>query len=137
MRAVCSRPVSCSHNGRHAVSSAAGVVSGSVSGAVATCSATFTEPQSSAAQNSQVSNSSMDNDCPVCLQPFSHPIKLPCSHVFCYLCAKGFASQHGRYIKDSYQNIINFLQYYCFVFHTLIPNEIYEAPSKLFCCNLR
>ncbi|XP_022700972.1 uncharacterized protein LOC111267172 isoform X2 [Varroa jacobsoni] len=96
VRAVCSRPVSCSHNGRHAVSSAAGVVSGSVSGAVATCSATFTEPQSSAAQNSQVSNSSTDNDCPVCLQPFSHPIKLPCSHVFCYLCAKGFASQHGR-----------------------------------------
>ena len=27
-------------------------------------------------------------DCPVCLQTCIHPVKLPCSHIFCYLCVK-------------------------------------------------
>ncbi|OQR76134.1 E3 ubiquitin-protein ligase RNF146-like [Tropilaelaps mercedesae] len=53
-------------------------------------------PSQAATQDGLVSGSSSDHDCPVCLQPFSHPVKLPCSHIFCFLCAKGFANQHGR-----------------------------------------
>lgn len=27
-------------------------------------------------------------DCAICLQPFVQPVRLPCSHIFCFLCAK-------------------------------------------------
>ena len=33
--------------------------------------------------------------CPVCYQKFSYPVKLPCGHVFCYLCVKGFSATHA------------------------------------------
>ncbi|VDM17001.1 unnamed protein product [Hydatigera taeniaeformis] len=36
------------------------------------------------------------NDCPICLQPFLQPVKIPCGHVFCYLCIKGSASHRRR-----------------------------------------
>lgn len=32
-------------------------------------------------------------DCPVCLLPSTYPVRLPCSHVFCFLCAKGSGSR--------------------------------------------
>lgn len=28
-------------------------------------------------------------ECPICLQSCVHPVELPCSHIFCYLCIKG------------------------------------------------
>lgn len=30
-------------------------------------------------------------DCPVCIQRCVHPVKLPCGHIFCFLCMKGVA----------------------------------------------
>lgn len=30
-------------------------------------------------------------ECSVCLQPCLHPVQLPCTHIFCFLCVKGFA----------------------------------------------
>jgi len=35
-------------------------------------------------------------ECPVCLQPCSYPVQLPCSHVFCFLCVKGVAGRNRR-----------------------------------------
>lgn len=32
------------------------------------------------------------DECSVCLDIPVHPVTLPCSHIFCYLCAKGLAS---------------------------------------------
>ncbi|XP_054720986.1 E3 ubiquitin-protein ligase RNF8-like isoform X2 [Uloborus diversus] len=34
--------------------------------------------------------------CAVCLNEYRFPIKLPCSHTFCFLCAKGFILRNGR-----------------------------------------
>ncbi|XP_057329123.1 E3 ubiquitin-protein ligase RNF146-like isoform X1 [Microplitis mediator] len=35
-------------------------------------------------------------ECAVCLQTCVHPARLPCSHVFCYLCVKGVANQSKK-----------------------------------------
>jgi E3 ubiquitin-protein ligase RNF146 len=37
-----------------------------------------------------------DLDCAVCLQPSVHPVRLPCGHLFCYLCVKGIAFLGGK-----------------------------------------
>ncbi|XP_057368407.1 E3 ubiquitin-protein ligase rnf146-like [Daphnia carinata] len=41
-------------------------------------------------------NSSTVIECAVCLQTCIHPVKLPCTHIFCYLCVKGVAFQSKR-----------------------------------------
>jgi len=38
----------------------------------------------------------MTAECPVCLQPCVFPVKLPCSHIFCFLCLKGVAGRNRR-----------------------------------------
>ncbi|XP_055598766.1 E3 ubiquitin-protein ligase RNF146-A-like [Uranotaenia lowii] len=35
-------------------------------------------------------------ECPVCLQTCIHPARLPCGHVFCFLCVKGVAFKSRR-----------------------------------------
>ncbi|KAG7199167.1 hypothetical protein KM043_018051 [Ampulex compressa] len=35
-------------------------------------------------------------ECAVCLQPCVHPARLPCNHIYCYLCIKGVANQSKR-----------------------------------------
>lgn len=35
-------------------------------------------------------------ECAVCLQTCVYPARLPCSHIFCFLCLKGIASQSRR-----------------------------------------
>ncbi|XP_076016359.1 E3 ubiquitin-protein ligase RNF146-B-like [Genypterus blacodes] len=41
------------------------------------------------------SSSSSSPECSICLQSCVHPVRLPCCHVFCYLCVKG-ASWHSK-----------------------------------------
>ena len=36
------------------------------------------------------------DECSVCLDDPVHPVTLPCSHVFCYLCGKGLTRQEGH-----------------------------------------
>jgi len=36
------------------------------------------------------------DECAVCLDQPVHPVTLPCSHIFCYLCAKGLTRQAGN-----------------------------------------
>ncbi|CAB3363126.1 Hypothetical predicted protein [Cloeon dipterum] len=36
-----------------------------------------------------------DEQCSICLQEMEIPFQLPCSHVFCYMCAKGLAKTCG------------------------------------------
>lgn len=38
----------------------------------------------------------MDIECAVCLQPSIHPVRLPCNHIFCFLCVKGVTIQSQR-----------------------------------------
>ncbi|XP_035472743.1 E3 ubiquitin-protein ligase rnf146-like isoform X1 [Scophthalmus maximus] len=40
-------------------------------------------------------DSSATLDCAICLQSCIHPVRLPCLHVFCFLCVKG-ASWHSK-----------------------------------------
>ena len=35
-------------------------------------------------------------ECSVCLQPSYYPVKLPCGHIFCFLCIKGVALRSKR-----------------------------------------
>ena len=35
-------------------------------------------------------------ECVVCLQLCHHPVKLPCNHIFCFLCIKGVAARSHR-----------------------------------------
>lgn len=41
------------------------------------------------------SSSTTTPECAICLQTCVHPVRLPCCHVFCYLCVKG-ASWHSK-----------------------------------------
>ncbi|GAB6029856.1 hypothetical protein CHUAL_005565 [Chamberlinius hualienensis] len=35
-------------------------------------------------------------ECPVCLQNCVHPVRLPCGHIFCFLCIKGATNLSKR-----------------------------------------
>ncbi|XP_071837939.1 E3 ubiquitin-protein ligase rnf146-like isoform X2 [Apostichopus japonicus] len=54
-------------------------------------------------------------ECPVCLQPCIHPVKVPCGHVFCFLCVKGAANQSQR----------------CALCRQAIPPSFLECPTLL------
>ena len=54
-------------------------------------------------------------ECPVCLQPCIHPVKLPCLHVFCFLCVKGAANQSKR----------------CALCRRLIPINFFNEPTLI------
>lgn len=53
-------------------------------------------------------------DCAICLQPFVQPIQLPCSHTFCFLCAKGIALQRQP----------------CALCRTVIPLDFLTKPGQ-------
>ncbi|XP_056634175.1 E3 ubiquitin-protein ligase rnf146-like [Diorhabda sublineata] len=54
-------------------------------------------------------------ECAVCLQKCIHPAKLPCGHIFCFLCVKGFANQNKK----------------CAMCRQEIPRDFIEQPNLL------
>ncbi|CAK8675956.1 unnamed protein product [Clavelina lepadiformis] len=52
-------------------------------------------------------------ECAICLQQCMQPVQLPCSHVFCFLCAKGTAMQSHK----------------CALCRATIPNDFISKPS--------
>ncbi|KAK3703574.1 hypothetical protein QZH41_006906 [Actinostola sp. cb2023] len=52
-------------------------------------------------------------DCPVCLQPAFYPVKLPCGHIFCFLCIKGVALRGRK----------------CAICRQVIATEFLEKPT--------
>uniref|UniRef100_A0A0A1XA16 E3 ubiquitin-protein ligase n=1 Tax=Zeugodacus cucurbitae TaxID=28588 RepID=A0A0A1XA16_ZEUCU len=43
-----------------------------------------------------VAGPSVTIECPICLQTCIHPARLPCGHIFCFLCVKGVAYKNRR-----------------------------------------
>ncbi|XP_018577302.1 E3 ubiquitin-protein ligase rnf146 [Anoplophora glabripennis] len=54
-------------------------------------------------------------ECAVCLQPCVHPAQLPCGHIFCFLCVKGFANQNKK----------------CAMCRQEIPRDFIDQPNLL------
>uniref|UniRef100_A0A1A7YHF8 E3 ubiquitin-protein ligase n=1 Tax=Iconisemion striatum TaxID=60296 RepID=A0A1A7YHF8_9TELE len=54
-------------------------------------------------------------ECAICLQSCVHPVCLPCSHVFCFLCVKGASWQSKR----------------CALCRQEVPDDFLERPTLL------
>uniref|UniRef100_A0A2P2I327 E3 ubiquitin-protein ligase n=1 Tax=Hirondellea gigas TaxID=1518452 RepID=A0A2P2I327_9CRUS len=55
-----------------------------------------------------------DSVCAVCLQEMIHPVRLPCTHIFCFLCLKGVTLTRG---------------YLCPLCRGNIPAEFLKQPT--------
>ncbi|XP_017955866.1 uncharacterized protein LOC108650992 isoform X3 [Drosophila navojoa] len=51
---------------------------------------------SNATPGADASNPTATLECPICLQTCIHPARLPCGHIFCFLCVKGVAYKNRR-----------------------------------------
>ncbi|XP_008300647.1 E3 ubiquitin-protein ligase rnf146-like [Stegastes partitus] len=79
----------------------------------ASASSKLTEEESCPADSTSTSTSTPE--CAICLQSCVHPVRLPCCHVFCFLCVKG-ASWHSKR---------------CALCRQQIPEDFLERPVLL------
>ena len=63
-------------------------------------------------------------ECAVCLQPSIHPVKLPCNHIFCFLCVKGVTIQSQRCPMCRREIPTSFLEH-----PTLVTTESHNASE--------
>jgi len=66
-------------------------------------------------QNQNEESVSQNMVCPICLQTCVHPVELPCSHIFCFLCIKGV------FIQDHSTRR-------CAICRQSIPNDVLRNP---------
>ncbi|XP_002735032.1 E3 ubiquitin-protein ligase RNF146-like [Saccoglossus kowalevskii] len=66
-------------------------------------------------------------ECAVCLQSCIQPVKLPCEHIFCFLCVKGVANQSKRCALCRKEIPIEFLN--CPVLVKSCKDEIEPEPE--------
>ena len=54
------------------------------------------EPESSTIKQDSIDSkgNEQDDPCPVCFEQPLHPVKLPCGHTYCFLCAKGLCESN-------------------------------------------
>lgn len=71
--------------------------------------------EDSCPSDSSSSSSASCPECAICLQSCVHPVRLPCCHVFCFLCVKG-ASWHSKR---------------CALCRQQIPEDFLERPVLL------
>ncbi|XP_050335587.1 E3 ubiquitin-protein ligase rnf146 isoform X1 [Bactrocera neohumeralis] len=53
-------------------------------------------PEEQSPNDEDVAGPSAAIECPICLQTCIHPARLPCGHIFCFLCVKGVAYKNRR-----------------------------------------
>uniref|UniRef100_A0A034VU06 E3 ubiquitin-protein ligase n=1 Tax=Bactrocera dorsalis TaxID=27457 RepID=A0A034VU06_BACDO len=53
-------------------------------------------PEEQSPNDEDVAGPSAAIECPICLQACIHPARLPCGHIFCFLCVKGVAYKNRR-----------------------------------------
>lgn len=66
-------------------------------------------------------------ECAICLQQCVHPVRLPCCHVFCFLCVKGASWQSKRCALCRQEIPEDFLDQPVL----LLPNELKAAASSV------
>lgn len=54
---------------------------------------------------------SVPMECPICLQTCIHPARLPCGHIFCFLCVKGVAYKNRRCAMCRREIPVRFLEH--------------------------
>lgn len=64
-------------------------------------------------------------DCAICLQTCVHPARLPCGHIFCFLCLKGIAHQSKRCAMCRHEIPVDYLEH-----PDLVPSTSTETAQQ-------
>uniref|UniRef100_A0A1A9Z8W8 E3 ubiquitin-protein ligase n=1 Tax=Glossina pallidipes TaxID=7398 RepID=A0A1A9Z8W8_GLOPL len=71
-------------------------------------------------------------ECPICLQTCIHPARLPCGHIFCFLCVKGVAYKNRGWWAYDKRSALQIEEAY----QRLLQNLRVEDQSVLFDCEV-
>lgn len=66
----------------------------------------------------------MTEDCAICFQPYMHPCKLPCGHIFCFLCMKGLKNRTCALCRTEFNS--EFIQ----TPHLISVNNVTETTNS-------
>ncbi|XP_078608930.1 E3 ubiquitin-protein ligase RNF146-A-like [Branchiostoma floridae x Branchiostoma japonicum] len=72
-------------------------------------------------------------ECAVCLQTCVQPVRLPCTHIFCYLCVKGVANQSKRCALCRQEIPIEYLERPELVKPVKVVEEEEEEEEEVYC----